>query len=249
MVEINVIYYLLFFLIATLQTIAGVGILVLGTPLLLIFGYDIVSAISLLLPISILTSLTNLLIFKLHTKKVDINFDKNIKYHFFLFCIPSIFIGVFLLKIFQEIINFNILVSLIIFLTLAVKLYYQKNKLRYSNINKKLILSGIGLIHGLTNSGGTLLSIFILSLTKNLKKPTRYAVTFFYLFLASFQYLIFIIFFRVPFQTDLLIYLILIVSLGILFGNFIINYIQENTFKLLIEIIAFLSAIMLILNL
>ena len=46
---------------------------------MLIFGYDIVSAISLLLPISIITSLTNLLIFKLHTNKVGINFDKNIK--------------------------------------------------------------------------------------------------------------------------------------------------------------------------
>ena len=249
MIEINVIYYLIIFLITALQTITGVGILVLGTPLLLIFGYDIVSAISLLLPISIVTSLTNLLILKLHTNKVGINFDKNIKYHFFLFCIPSIFIGVFLLKIFQESINFNILVSLIIFLTLTVKLYYQKNKLRYSNVLKKLILSGIGLIHGLTNSGGTLLSIFILSLTQNLKKPTRYAVTFFYLFLAYFQYLIFIIFFGVRFQMDLIINLILVVFLGILFGNIIVNYIKERVFKLLIEILAFLSAVMLLANL
>ena len=45
----------------------------------------------------------------------------------------------------------------------------------------------IGLIHGLTNSGGTLLTIFLLSLNKNLKKDTRQDITFFYLFLASYK--------------------------------------------------------------
>jgi len=48
---------------------------------------------------------------------------------------------------------------------------------------------------------------------------------------------------------DLIINLILVVFLGILFGNIIINYIKERVFKLLIEILAFLSAVMLLANL
>ena len=49
--------YLIIFALATLQTIVGVGVLVLGTPLLLILNYNIVEIMSLLLPISIMISL------------------------------------------------------------------------------------------------------------------------------------------------------------------------------------------------
>ena len=40
-----------------IQTIIGVGVLVLGTPSLLLLNYNIIETINLLLPISILTSL------------------------------------------------------------------------------------------------------------------------------------------------------------------------------------------------
>ena len=63
MIEFNLIYFLLFFTIITLQTIVGVGILVLGTPLLLILQHGIIDTISILLPISILTSLINIIFF------------------------------------------------------------------------------------------------------------------------------------------------------------------------------------------
>ena len=64
MIEINIIHVLLFFTLVILQTIVGVGVLVLGTPILLILNYNIVESISILLPISILTSLFNLIYFK-----------------------------------------------------------------------------------------------------------------------------------------------------------------------------------------
>ena len=64
MIEFNLIYFLLFFTIVTLQIIVGVGVLVLGTPLLLILQHGIIDTISILLPISILTSLINIIFFK-----------------------------------------------------------------------------------------------------------------------------------------------------------------------------------------
>ena len=51
--------FLILFLIPPLviiQTIVGVGVLVLGTPALLLLNYNIIDAIDLLLPISIFTS-------------------------------------------------------------------------------------------------------------------------------------------------------------------------------------------------
>ena len=62
MIEFNLIYFL-FFLLVVLQSIAGVGVLVIGTPMLLLFNFNLVEILSILLPISIITSLLNLILF------------------------------------------------------------------------------------------------------------------------------------------------------------------------------------------
>ena len=48
MIELNIIHVFILFSLVMLQTIVGVGVLVLGTPILLILNYDIVEAISIL---------------------------------------------------------------------------------------------------------------------------------------------------------------------------------------------------------
>ena len=65
--EILLFYIFVTFLVI-MQTIAGVGVLVLGTPLMLIFNYQIIELINILLPISILTSLINYLYLKQNKK-------------------------------------------------------------------------------------------------------------------------------------------------------------------------------------
>ena len=65
MIELNIIHAFLFLSLVLIQTIVGVGVLVLGTPILLILDYNIVETISILLPVSILTSLMNLIYFKI----------------------------------------------------------------------------------------------------------------------------------------------------------------------------------------
>ena len=46
------------------QTIIGVGILVLGTPILLLIGYEMLEIMNILLPLSILNSLINIFYLK-----------------------------------------------------------------------------------------------------------------------------------------------------------------------------------------
>ena len=94
MYEASLIYFLIFFLII-LQSIAGVGILLIGTPLLLIFKIDIILILNILLPISIVSSLVNLIIFKFNKEKLELKLDRDTKKKFFTICIPSIFIGLF----------------------------------------------------------------------------------------------------------------------------------------------------------
>ena len=75
--EIQIIYSLIF-LIVILQTIVGVGVLVVGTPVMLILNYNIIETMNLLLPISIITSFLNYSYLK-SQKKFKINLDQEIK--------------------------------------------------------------------------------------------------------------------------------------------------------------------------
>ena len=60
--------YIVLILIISLQSIVGVGVLVLGTPIMLLLNYSMVEVLSILLPISIVTSLGNFLYFKFQKK-------------------------------------------------------------------------------------------------------------------------------------------------------------------------------------
>ena len=66
--------YIVLMLIISLQSIVGVGVLVLGTPILLLLNYNMIEILSVLLPVSIMTSLGNFLYFKIKKKK---NENKN----------------------------------------------------------------------------------------------------------------------------------------------------------------------------
>ena len=121
--EIEIIYFLTFFL-AILQTIVGVGVLVLGTPVLLILNYNMIEIMNLLLPISITTSFLNYLYLKSNKKKLKINLDRDIKKNFILIFFPGIFIGLYLTNKFLNYINFEIMVSTVIFVSIYVKLKF-----------------------------------------------------------------------------------------------------------------------------
>lgn len=161
-----IVAYLLF--IIALQSIVGVGVLILGTPFLLILNFSIVEIFFILLPISIITSLLNLLIMNFSDKKNRRSTNKELK-KFFIVCIPSIFVGLFILKVFESLINFRLFVSLIIILSLIIIIF--KDKIKYKiNFFRISILSSVGIVHGLTNSRGTLMS---LALTANKKKTMQ----------------------------------------------------------------------------
>ena len=78
----------LFLFLSTIQSIIGVGVLVLGTPILLILNLNLEEILPILLPISILTSFLNLLLIKGKIKilimllnKIQKNYFMNIVYH------------------------------------------------------------------------------------------------------------------------------------------------------------------------
>ena len=237
-----ILYY--FCIIVILQSIVGVGVLVLGTPFLLILNFSIIEALFILLPISIITSFINLIVMNFSNQNLNKSTYKEFK-KFFAICIPSIFIGLIILKLFSEHLNFRLLVSVIIIFSIA--LIYLQDKISYKiNFFRISILSLVGITHGLTNSGGTLMSL-ALSINKN-KNYVRLNTTFFYLILASFQYLLTCMIFLkdLIIPNDLRLFAVLII--GIIIGNIINYYIESKIYRVIVNFLALASAFILISN-
>tara|TARA_B110000459_G_scaffold185784_1_gene216749 strand:+ start:402 stop:947 length:546 start_codon:yes stop_codon:yes gene_type:complete len=179
----EIFFYILVLILSIIQTTVGIGILVIGTPTLLILGKEMPEIMANLLPLSIITSALNLVYFKFKNKKLNIVQEKDISSIFFFYCLPGIFLGIVLINFLSSEINFKIIVSILILFSIFSK-YKFKNLVGNINKNlKKIFIHTIGIVHGLTNSGGTLLSIFILSLGPNKNiNYSRYNITYFYFF-------------------------------------------------------------------
>jgi len=172
---------------AIVQSIFGTGVLLFGTPLLLILGYNFQYALIILLPTSILISFFQL---KNNLNKIDIQFYKKL----FLFSIPPIILFFYLTNL--NSIRINIFVGIFL-VVIAIK----ENILSINRMIKFLIkyeslyLMIMGMIHGITNLGGALLSAIVFS--KNLSKDSkRTTIAICYLTFALFQIITLIIAFN-----------------------------------------------------
>ena len=241
----EIINFFLVIILVMIQSVAGVGVLVLGTPTLLLLDISLIETMNYLLPISIITSLANLMIMKFEIN--TFNYDKNRFILFFIICIPFVFVGLTILKFVNELIETDYLVSIIIISTLIFK---NKISLITKNLSLKLnkiILMVIGIIHGLTNSGGTLLSILLININKS-KKESRSEITLFYFFLALVQFILFYFIFGLMQNIYRYHLIILYIFIGVILGNICLKFTSDILFRKLIFFLAFISAISLILK-
>ncbi len=243
--NIEIIYFGLILSLVIVQSIVGVGVLVLGTPIMLLLNFSLIDTIGLLLPVSIITSFLNLIISKLKKKNFFYNLDR-LKY-FFTICIPSVFIGLLILKLQNNNINFDYLVAGLIIITVALR---SKINHFFKNLSKKLTkitLVVIGIIHGMTNSGGTLLSILLINMNKS-KMNSRNEITLFYFFLALVQFIMFLFLFDYTLIFNQIYLIIFLILIGVLIGNVLIKITKNNIYREIIYFIALVSSISLIIK-
>ena len=147
---------------ATIQSIFGVGMLLFGTPALLLLGYSFVDALGVVLPISIAISLLQVV---KHVDYVDRDFFKNV----LRYCIPLIVMCLALIASVK--INVGFVMGLFLLLV-ALKSFLPKMEKALQSIVKfeRLYLVVTGLVHGISNLGGSLLTVMIYS--KNYPKDT-----------------------------------------------------------------------------
>ena len=174
---------IIIFALIAVQSIFGVGLLLFGTPSLLLLGYDFANTLNILIPVSITISAVQF--FKSKVKDRIFIKDYNI------FCIPFLIIFLFIALKFNYLFDFRFLVALLLVFSSVLIL----NKKKFSSFKqmifkiKNLILIVIGLIHGLTNMGGSFLAIYSTLISKSIKEVTRYYISYGYLIMGTIQYL------------------------------------------------------------
>lgn len=165
---------------SVIQSIFGVGVLLFGTPLLLLLGHDFVNTLSILLPISIAINVLQLL---KHYQHIDTQFYKKV----LIYTIPLVVI--FLVIGISSQLNLNILIGLFL-VFVALKNTSTRIEKLLENLVKyeRTYLAIMGLVHGLTNLGGSLLTA--LAHGKNYTKNTaRVTIASCYATFAVFQLL------------------------------------------------------------
>ena len=180
------------------QSVFGVGLLVFGTPTLLLMGYSFPETLSYLLPPSIIVSF--LQVYK--------GWNQIVLYRFnvIIYILPMVVIGL-LLAMYYFKFNLHLIIGLMLLLTSLTRLSEMLNKPLESYLSNNYRLGFIltGLIHGFTNLGGAPLVIITNGLYKN-KKEIQPNIAYAYLFMAIIQVVVLLITETFVFSFDVLFF-------------------------------------------
>ena len=175
------IYYLVTIIavFSVVQSIFGVGLLLFGTPTLLLLGYSYSETLWLLLPCSVTISLIQVVNdYKLIEAK------KKAVY----LVIPTLVLSLALVVIYANGINITRIVGILLLLIGVIRFSSKLQALLASMVKKHIHMYYIiiGVVHGISNMGGGPLSI-LMSTIYSKKEIIRANVAFIYLILAIFQ--------------------------------------------------------------
>lgn len=140
-------------LTATIQSLFGVGVLLFGTPLLLVLGYDFVTTLTTLLPISLAINLVQV---GKHFDYIDRAFYRNILF----WTVPPVIAC--LLLVTQLKLNIGLAVGVFLLFVAMKNVFPRVNQAIESLVRyEKSYFAAMGVVHGLTNLGGSLLTAIV----------------------------------------------------------------------------------------
>jgi len=169
---LSTIELLLIIFLSIFQSIFGVGLLFVGTPVFLLLGHSFGNTLELLLPLSITISFFQFFF----SEKKQKFFIKTFNF----FCLPVVFLTTLLIFSYKITFKIEIAVSFVLIFFAIINLF--KINIHYSLHKKtfKFSLILLGLIHGATNLGGSFLTIISSRINKN-KNSIRECVAYGYL--------------------------------------------------------------------
>ena len=146
---------------------------------------------------------------------------------------------------FSSKINFKLAIGISILVILFLKIFFKKKLKPLIKNNKTTLISFTGLFHGLTNTGGSLISLIFQDLKKN-KNEIKACIAYTYFFYALIQYFLLTFFFKKLLLDYDSLKLLLFVCVGYFFGNKIFKKLKLNYFLNILNFIILLSGIYLI---
>jgi len=234
----NLLEITLIALLCAFQSFFGVGLLLFGTPTFLLIGYDFFEVLNILLPYSIVISFLQIFV----TKDRNFEFGKKILIH----SVPFLILGLIITEYIQHKINFILIASIFLIILSVLNLINLKKK-KIKLKNKNFLLKFLGLFHGLTNLGGSLLSIISTNVYSD-KNIIRYNISTGYFIFALFQLLLINIFIE-KINFDYLSFIWLPIIIFIISSRFfkkmydVIYYTSLNILSLLYGIYIFTDII------
>ena len=234
MLEINSIILIIILFTSVIQSLFGVGILLFGTPILLLFDFQYLDVLNILLPISITVN------FFQFNKRLS-SLDKKVVSNLILLVLPIIVLSLSV-AIYIDI-NFNRFIAIfLIFVSL-----YRSLKISSiaSFIDTKTYLIIMGFIHGLTNLGGSLLTAYIFP-KKWDKIKKRANIAFCYSIFAITQLLTLWINKSINIEKEIIIYGVIALITYTIVNRYIFIKINNSTFTNMISILLLIFGIMLL---
>lgn len=176
------------FVFSLVQSLFGMGLLLFGTPTLLLMGHDFSATLSFLLPASLTISV-------LQRYSAEVQIDGALRRRFLMWCLPWVGVALALRLAFGAKLQLDVGVALFLLLAgflrisgwldTVVRAFVVRFEIPY--------LAVMGMVHGLTNMGGSLLSVF--ASTKYAGKARVLgAVSLCYLYFAAVQLLVLAVF-------------------------------------------------------
>ena len=170
--------------------------------------------------------------------KNKIEFQNKFFILFNTYTIPSLILSLGLLIFYHKKLNFILLISLVIILFSFINIFFAKKSINYfkSYFFNKIVFVIIGLIHGFTNLGGTLLSLTSINLNSS-KSQIRSSIAYGYFIMSIIQILTINFFANVSIDISKF-YLLLIPFTVFTFSQKIYNKINKEKFSLILSSIA-----------
>lgn len=138
---------------ATIQSLFGVGVLLFGTPILLVLGYEFITALAVLLPISLSVNL-------LQVSKHHAHIDRRFYWKVLTLSVPCIV--VFLLLITRATLNIGPLIGIFLIIVALKSVSEPISRFIESLVRyERTYFMAMGSLHGLTNLGGSLLTAIV----------------------------------------------------------------------------------------
>jgi hypothetical protein len=227
------------FFFSTVQSLFGVGLLVFGTPTLLLLGYSFVDTIAALLPASLVISLMQ----AWHGKEYLGELKKSIP----LYAVPFIVLGLALVLSKVLVIDVKLLVGVLLVCTAIIRFNAKVQQALAALLKKhtKLYLVLTGFVHGLSNMGGGFLTMLATSIYQD-KESTRANIAYGYFVFALSQILVLLALHREAFGLHCLVLATVALLTYRTVGNVIYMKSSQRVYQFLITIFIFAYGVVLI---